>query len=229
MKKILGLVLCLFLSGGSQAAMVVGGAGGDQPVATGVSGTFPQTKASGAVFTADRHARYMNTVLGGNTYIAAMRGSLAGSVGIATGVGMTATPVLSLCNPIGSGKLGVLMEIGIDVTASPAAAAGFELGVSSTTLQTYPTGLTSAYVYNANTASSSLPVLQAYTVSTWAYIPTAMRFLGGTTGAAAIGGVYLTDSTDGKVIVGPGTCVGLFATSAATILADFEWEEISMY
>jgi hypothetical protein len=139
------------------------------------------------------------------------------------------TPVISLYNPPGSGKNLVILDVGIDVNASPAAAAQFMLAFStavapSTTTIALANGIvTSAQIGKSTTTAVGICLLDSTLAN--ANTPKAFRYLGGTTGASAIGGVSLTDQTQGKVVVPPGFVVTLQAISAASVTADLLWRE----
>jgi hypothetical protein len=157
--------------------------------------------------------------------------NLAGT-SVTTQAGLSiATPALTLWNPVNSQKNLVLLDVGIDVTASPAAAAGFMLaynvtpssGPAATTLATVTTNLV-----GKSTGTLSGATGQCYRVATLPATPLALRYLGGTTGASGIGGVVLTDQTNGKVVVPPGGLISLQSTSAAAIIAHFTWREDSL-
>src|SRR5476651_1315624 len=89
----------------------------------------PQVKADGSEFilrggktgalgAQDVHARYQEAVYRGNVYGAANQS------GVVTQAGLSATtPVLTLANPAGSGKLGVLWYAGATFAVAFAAAA----------------------------------------------------------------------------------------------------------
>ena len=154
----------------------------------------------------------------GNTYICANPAGT--SVTTQAGLSVT-TPALTLVNPWGSGKNLVILDIGISVTASPAAAAQFMVALSSTSSVTNTTqvGMIPALLgvaVSSKTASS--PVALCDRVSTLPFVPFAVRYLGGTTGASGIGGVVLTDQTNGKLVVPPGNSISIQSTSAAAII-----------
>lgn len=146
---------------------------------------------------------------------------LAGT-SVTTQAGLSATtPALTIYNPSTTKNL-VLLDVGLDMTASPAAAAGFMLAYSTGA----PTSTTGAAVTPALIGKSTTTALgQCYRIATLPNAPVAFRYLGGTTGAAAIGGVSLTDMTQGKVVIPPGYNVSIQATSAAVIIAHFLWME----
>ena len=160
----------------------------------------------------------------GNTFICASTATFTSQAGLSA-----ATPVISLYNPPNSTKNLVLLEVGIDLNASPAGAAGFILAFdtgtvpapSSTTILSN-NGLVSPALLNTSTATATGICLLN---STLTRAPKALRFLGGTTGASAIGGVLLTDQTQGKIVVPPGSVIAIETTSAASFWADFVWRE----
>ena len=150
----------------------------------------------------------------GSTYICANPAGT--SVTTQAGLSVT-TPALTLVNPSNSGKNLTILEIGIDVTASPAAAAGFMVAFSSTSAITTTSSGTVTQALLKNPATNS--VAGCWRVSTLPFVPYAVRYLGGTTGASAIGGVVLTDYTNGKIVVPPGNTISIQSTSAAAIIA----------
>jgi hypothetical protein len=148
---------------------------------------------------------------------------------VTTQAGLSATtPALTIYNPYGSGVNLTLLEVGADVTSSPAGAAGFSLAYST---GAPPSSTTSATVIPANFAniavSTSTTINKAgcYRIATLANAPVAFRYLGGTTGASAISGFDMTDPTWGKVVIPPGIAVSFQATSAAAVVVDFLWRE----
>ena len=178
----------------------------------------------------------------GNSFYCA---NLAGSP-VTTAAGLSATaPALVLVNPWGSGKLLTILNVNIDVTASPAAAAGFMLaystggtnvgvsvafssgGIVAFSTNTLVTPMRLQTVVNSSTTQVGLTTGQCYggIGTVLPSKPQAFRYLGGTTGASAIGGVLLTDETYGQVVMPPGSIVSLQATSAAAVIADFVWRE----
>jgi len=145
--------------------------------------------------------------------------------------GLTASPVntLILQNPAGSKNKLVIKDIGVDYFASPAAAAGLFLaytvapstGAASTTAGT----VTSAFI-GTSTGTFSSSSANCYVSATLPKTPTFYRALGGTTGAAAIGGVQLLDKTDTQNVIPPGGIMTLGTTSASQIFGHISWVEV---
>lgn len=154
------------------------------------------------------------------------------AVTTAAGISKTA-PALALANPWGSGKNLVLLDIGINVTAAPAAAAQFMLAYSSGPISVFFSSNTTTVpallptVINSTTTQAGLSSGKCYggLATALANTPVAFRYLGGTTGAAAISGAVFTDHTQGKVVIPPGATVSIQATSAAAISAHILWRE----
>lgn len=155
---------------------------------------------------------------------------------VTTQAGLSVTgPALVLTNPYGSGKNLTLLDVGINVTASPAAASGFMLAYSTAAPQAIVFFDTNTVVIpalipavvNSSTTQVGLSKGQCYgglgTVLPGK--PVAFRYLGGTTGASAIGGVLLTDMTQGKVVIPPGSTISIQSTTAASINTHFLWRE----
>jgi hypothetical protein len=142
-------------------------------------------------------------------------------------------PALVLYNPARSQKNLVLLDVGINITASPAAAAGFMLAystgattiVNSTNVVVVPALLPTTALSTTTVVSMASGQCMGGVVSTLPYVPLAFRYLGGTTGASAIGGVLLTDLTQGKVVIPPGVTVSIQSKTAAAISAHLLWRE----
>ena len=196
---------------------------GEQILANGSDSDLRSDK-TGALVVTQGHSKFQEQVLAGNVFI----GSNLGGTPVTTQAGLSVTtPALTLYNPVGSGINLVLVSITIDITTSPAAAAGLMLCYNLASAAA-PTLTTLANVTNALLGTGKLPIGQCARVSTLATAPLALKFLGGTTGAAGVGGVQLINKVEGEVVVGPGVAVSIQATSAAAILASFTWEEVAI-
>ena len=159
-------------------------------------------------------------------------------VPVTTQAGLSVTaPALVLTNPARSQKLLTLLDVGINITASPAAAAGFFLafstGVAPAIAYATNTVVTPAYLTTVNASTGTqlgLSSGQCYggVGTTLNSTPIAFRYLGGTTGASGIGGVVMTDMTQGKVVLPPGATISIQAKTAAAISAHFLWREDSL-
>lgn len=168
------------------------------------------------------HGKYTDAVLRGGVYI----GANAFGTAVTTQAGLSATtPALTLYNPVGSGVLGVVLSVGINITAAPAAAAVFCLAHNAKNA-TAPASTTNGTMINAQVGSANTPKVQCYRVATLAAAPVANLMLGGTTGAAAISGLVQTFDIDGLLVIEEGVAISVQASSAAAILCHFVWEEI---
>ncbi len=194
---------------------------GSQRLAPGAEGDI-RLNRSGDIVVSQGHGKYLEAVLDGNVYI----GANLGGTPVTTQAGLSATtPALTLHNPVGSGVYLSLLTVTVDITTSPAAAAGLMLAYNLKSAAA-PTATTLAQVTNALIDNGKLPIGQCYRISTLAAAPLAFRYIGGSTGANAISGIQLIDNIDGEVIILPGVVVSIQGTSAAAILASFSWEEI---
>ena len=145
-----------------------------------------------------------------------------------TQAGLSVTkPAWSLYNPPNSGKLLTVIDIGVDLNSSPAAAAGFivaystAVSPSTTTVASNNGIITSELIGRSTTTAQGICLLNSSLPAT----PNAFRFIGGTTGASAIGGVSLTDLSQGKIVVAPGFVISIQSTSAAAIWSHVLWRE----
>lgn len=196
---------------------------GQRPASTGKIPLRMSKDGHGVI--QDAHARYQQAVYDGKVWIGANPSGTA----VTTQAGVSATtPALTLYNPVGSGKLGVLWEVGYVITASPAAATGFMLAANVLNA-TAPSSTTDGTMLNAGTwIAGASPTLRCYRVATLAAAPVAFKYLGGVTGASAISGYQSVYEIAGGIIVPPGLAISIQTTAAAAILAHFKWEEIDL-
>lgn len=157
-------------------------------------------------------------------YYCASTGTVATQAGVSI-----SSPVISLFNPQNSGKNLVVTEIGVDITAAPAAAMGLELAYNLTPSSGVAGGvvgnLTSAIVGKSTSTATTNSLATCTLQGILPALPVVFRYLGGTTGAAAISGVVFTDSTGGKIVVPPGGLISIQTTTAASLLAHILWRE----
>lgn len=180
------------------------------------------TDANGNIIVKQLTAKYEESVLSEAVFI----GANLGGTPVTTQAGLSATtPALTLYNPVGSGVSLVLLSVTVDITSSPAAAAGLMLAYNALNA-TPPATTTDATMVSAIIGQTTSPKGRCYRIATLAAAPVAFRFLGGTTGASAIGGVRLVDNVDGEIIIPEGVAISIQSTSAAAILASFTWKEI---
>lgn len=228
MKKVklavLMLVATIALGQSNAFALLAEGKVGPVTASDGTVNTLRQGR-DGGLIVQEGHGKYQEPSVRGNLFYCA---NPAGT-SVTTQAGLSATaPALTLYNPVNSGKNLVILETSVLPTAAPAAAAGFMIAASSASANTQPTATTAGTLQNANLGVLNAGVGQCYRVATLGGAPIAVRYIGGTTGAAAIGGIQLIDNTDGKVVVAPGTAVSIQATSAAAIVAHFLYEEVPL-
>lgn len=187
------------------------------------TGANVQGRQDGSVWRTNKHPRHMQSVFDGVMYT----GANALATPVTTQAGLSATtPALTLYNPIGSLFNLVLVRLNISITAAPAAAVAFALANNASNAAA-PSTTTTATITSNMVGLPAAPVGQCYRIATLAAAPTAFHYLGGTTGAAAIGGFKLDDDFDGLFVIPPGVAVSIQATSAAAILASLSWKEIS--
>lgn len=172
----------------------------------------------------DAVGRYVQCVEEGNVYIG---GDLFGTP-VTTQAGLSATtPALSLHNPTNSGINVYLLGVGYAFAAAPAAAASVCLA-RNLAAAAAPTLTTLADVTNAKFGPLTLPIAQCARVATLAAAPLGVFNLGGTSGAAAIGGFPSFFDLGGMICLTPGVCLSIQTSSAASITATFIWYEKSI-
>lgn len=196
---------------------------GTRTISDGVTSSGRSSK-DGSVVTQEGHAKYQEAAYRGNVWSC----SNYSAVPVTTKAGLDASnPMLTLYNPVGSGKALVMLETAIDITASPAGATGVSLAWNVATSSAGPTLTSTATYTNAILANGGAPpATLCYRAATLVAAPQAFRYIGGTTGASAIGGYTLNDNEDGKVIIPPGVAVSIQTTAALAGVGHFVWEEI---
>jgi len=171
------------------------------------------------------HARYQEAVYRGNVWLAANQAGAALSNLSATCTGFCLT------NPAASGKLLVLLGIGLiqTSTATTTANAGIQLAanvnpVAAAVVHTTPLTVRNALLGGSGTSvgladsAATLPAAPAAIMNLWQPSVSATA----TTGIPPL--VYIP--IDGQIILGQGTVVSLSALSAFSVAAHMIWEEI---
>lgn len=171
---------------------------------------------------------YMNTdyyQAGSNMFVCAS--TVTATIPAVSAAGVNIVSPLVLYNPAGSGIKMVILDTGVNVVAAPAAASGLFLAYNLAP-STGPTGtsgtLTSAYV-GQSTGTFVTAKGQCFAYATLPAVPVMFRTLGGTTGAAAIGGVEFNDQPNNHIVIPPGGTVSFGATSATNFIAHITWLE----
>lgn len=155
-------------------------------------------------------------------------GANLGGTPVTTQAGLSATtPALTLYNPVNSGVNLVLLTVTVGVNAAPAAASTLMLAYNSSTAAA-PTATTDATMVSAKVGSTTAPTGRCYRIATLAAAPTAFRFLGSVVAAASTAAVKIVDNIDGEVVIPPGGCVSIQATTAISVLTSFTWKEVAI-
>lgn len=223
MKKLLALLAVLALPISSFAATSDFLVQDGRNLSSGAMAAPAKALYDGSVAVADAHGKYQNAVRSGAVFTCSNPSGTA----VTTKVGVdAAAPALTLYNPTTSTKAMVLLEDSVTFTAAPAAAADVFLAFNAVSSTAAPITTTNATIQNANLGLTTTPAGNCFRIATLVAAPVAFRYIGGTTGAAAISGLNLVDNVDGKIIIPPGVAVSIQTTSAASLLAHFEWEEI---
>ena len=173
------------------------------------------------------HARFQEAVIQGTVY------SVANQVGVTSQVGISATtPVLTLYNPLGSGKNAVLWYAGASFTVAFATAGAVFL-CAGTDIQTAAvTGTLTTAHRNLKLGTTASPAIRTLLAATLPVAPVAIDILGvGLTGAIT---TQMTQTPvgkwlDGSVIIIPGANVTIqtgVASGASGMFCHYVWEEL---
>lgn len=178
-----------------------------------------------SVMTYDSHGRYMDAVLRGNVFITANQSAGTTQAGLSA-----TTPVLTLFNPKGNNKFGVLLYAGFTDIVANAAGAAFWLAANINIAAAAVTG-TAATVSNALLGNNNNPSLTALTAATLPAAPIAVcQIASGFTGAvttipyiAAAGREFA-----GSIILAPGSAISIQSSTAsgAGLFCEYIWEEV---
>lgn len=200
---------------------------GPIPTATGGNTGELRIGSTGAQIVSDAHSRYQEAVLRGGVF----RISAASAAPTAFVGGAGGTPLLSLYNPVGSGKNCVVMAIGIASRILGAAVlnTSFNLwtgvSVANTGTQTQATNA----LTNATGGSPTYCTVNTATTSSTALalaLPVASYFWGTSVGQYITTGII---DVGGFIVAPPGVMVG-FGASVAITTATFDcsmaWEEV---
>lgn len=155
-------------------------------------------------------------------------GANVAGTAVTTQAGLSATtPALTLYNPVTSSVNLVLLKVRVSVHAAPAAASDLMLAYGSVT-ETAPSSTTDATMVSAKVGTTAAPVGRCYRIATLATAPTACRYLGSVIAASSTAFVQVVDDVDGAIVLTPGACVSIQATTAISILASFTWKEVAI-
>lgn len=152
-------------------------------------------------------------------------GANLGGTAVTTQAGLSATtPALTLYNPGNSGVNLILLKTTIGIHAAPAAASDLMLAYNSYTAAA-PSSTTDATMVSAMIGNTTSPKGRCYRVATLAAAPVAFRFLGSVVAASSTDFARVVDDSDGDIVIPPGGCISIQATTAISILASFTWKE----
>lgn len=167
---------------------------------------------------ADGMGRYREPVSRGKVFSFAAQAALTFPAGLAS-----TAPVFTLYNPPNSGVNGSLLDVGLALSAAPAAATVFAI-VGSLPGAAAPSSVT-AGTTRCNLGAAAAGALQIYTVATIA-APTVLRVLGSILAASSITPPQFNQPLDGIIEIPPGSFVCVAANAAASGFPHFTWQEI---
>jgi hypothetical protein len=180
---------------------------------------------SGEISVGNVHSDFFEAMLRGNLYCAANQAGSAITNLISAATGFI------LYNPVGSGIIGVLNEIGFIQTSAAAAAnnAGLQLGANVNPALGAPSSTTALTVRNCQLGNLRTGALQAFSIATIGAVPVAVRNIWqpsvSATATLGIPGM-IRDKVNGQIGILPGCCVSLSTLSALSGAADMVWEEV---
>ena len=184
---------------------------------------------SGGWLTASIAGRFQEAVLRGSCY------AVANPAGITSQAGLSATtPALTLYNPAGSGKNGILWYASARMAVANVAAAAVWLAANTNINAAAVTGTLTTTHRNCLLGAAANNAIQAMLAATLPAAPVGIMLLGmGLTGAISVEtcakehGGWL----DGAVVIGPGTAISIQTSTASGgsgLWCSFIWEEIEV-
>ena len=182
---------------------------------------------TGATVVTQGHAAYQEAVLRGSVY------GVANQTGVTSQAGLSATtPVLTLYNPLGSGKNCVIWYAGATFTVVFAAVAAIYLAVGTDVQSAAVTGTLTATHRNMKLGMAQSPTARTLLAATLPAAPVAVSILG----AGLTGAVNLLPNTqpigrwfNGSIILKPGTNMSIqtsSASGASGTFCEYIWEEV---
>jgi len=184
---------------------------------------------TGATVVTQGHARLQEAVLQGTTY------AVANQVGVTSQAGISATtPVLTLYNPLGSGKNLVIWYAGAVFTVAFATAGAIFVCVGTDVQTAAVTGTLTTTHRNLKLGTTASPTARTLLAATLPVAPVAVAILGvGLTGA--INTVPAAPPVgrwfDGSLVVIPGANISIqtgVASGASGMFCEYIWEEIAV-
>lgn len=176
---------------------------------------------TGEQVTTDAHGRYHEAAGCGRVFYAASQAATTWSVAL-----NTTHSGLVVSNPIGSGVLLSILQVGFSLSVAPVAIAHMGLfgGFATTGLTAHTTPLTPGSTYIGNTKQQGLADGAATLVGTPVWL---MPIMGGFT-AGALPSTSPVNPVDigGSFTVPPGGYIGIGALTAVVGFAGITWEEI---
>jgi len=181
----------------------------------------------GEMVVAQGHARFQEAVDKGTVY------GVANQVGVTSQAGISVTtPVLTLYNPLGSGKKAAIWYAGAVFTVAFATAGAIFLCVGTDIQTAAVTGTLTTTHRNLKLGSTASPAIRTLLAATLPVAPVALSILGvGLTGA-----ITTTPTSppigrwfDGSLIIKPGASMSIqtgVASGASGMFCEYIWEEV---
>lgn len=232
-KLALGILLVLPLAAQQNSSIIDQGRVG--PSSTADGGIVPLRLArSGELNVSDAHARYQEAVVRGNVYTGTAIQATVATTNNSPLTANTGVPLVGIFNPANSGKNLVILRATVcNVSGTAAAQPLFVWNVISA-----PAGITAAGTNGVNNLSftaNSAARLFPNSAITGSLVATALRPIGGFTGAFATSGTAggsacTTEETAGEIIVPQGAFAGIAVGNGAgttwIVSASMTWEEV---
>jgi len=186
-----------------------------------------RSDTSGAAVVTQGHARFQEAVEQGTAY------GVANQVGVTSQAGISVTtPVLTLYNPLGSGKKAVIWYAGASFTVAFATAGAIFVCVGTDIQTAAVTGTLTTAHRNLKLGTTASPAVRTLLAATLPVAPVAIAILGvGLTGA-----INTTPTSppvgrwfDGSLIILPGASLSIqtgVASGASGMFCEYIWEEI---
>lgn len=199
-------------------------------VITANGATHPaRSDMTGAGVVTQGHARFQEAVLQGQCYAVANQAGVTSQAGISV-----TTPVLTLYNPLGSGKNLVIWYAGASFTVAFATAGAVFVCVGTDIQTAAVTGTLTTSHRNLKSGTTASPAARTFLAATLPVAPVAVSILGvGLTGAITVvpNSQPLGRWFDGSFILIPGSNMTIqtgVASGASGMFCEYIWEEISI-
>lgn len=176
---------------------------------------------TGDLIVSELNGRYFEQVYRGNTFTACNTAAQALSLNSTTATG------LILTNPVGSGKLLVLLEVCVALATAPAGISTLILTGNVNPLAAAVTHTAALTIQNALLGGGVASVAKADSQATMPTLTVLRAVGGGPVATGSINSAFIKDEIAGAIVLSPNTSISLQClTTAISAVTSMTWAEV---